>query len=69
MGKRCLSSLESWSQIDVPWDNTSIKETVHSILDVVLSDRRRVREGIVSEVLWQDALSGEYFAGAHSSYS
>lgn len=46
----CTATLESWRQVDISWDDTSIKEREHAILDVVLCDRRWISEGIVSEV-------------------
>ena len=65
MGERRLSSLEGRSQIDVPGDDPSVEEAVHSVLDVVLSDGRRISEGIVSEVLGQDALRVENLVGSN----
>lgn len=62
-----LSSLERWSQIDVSWNDASVEQTVHSVLDVVLSDGRWICEGIVSEVLGQDPLRLEDFVRPHRS--
>ena len=48
--------LESWGQIHISWDYTSVKERVHTISDIVLSDGRWVGKWVISVVLGQDSL-------------
>ena len=55
-GERCAVTLESWRQVDISRDNSSIQKRIHAIRDVILSDRRRVSERIISELLWQNSL-------------
>ena len=64
-----IASLKSWSQIHVSRDDSSIHETEHAITQVVLSDRWRLSERIVSEVLWQDPLGEENFVWASGADS
>ena len=60
-GERCAVTLESWWQVDISRDNSSIQKRIHAIRDVILSDRRRVSERIISELLWQNSLRFLHF--------
>ena len=44
-------SFESRGQIDISGDDSSIKKREHTISNIVLSDGRRVSEGVISELL------------------
>ena len=46
------TALESWGQVDITRDNTTIEKRVHAITDVVLGNRGRIREWVISELLW-----------------
>lgn len=50
------ASLEGGRKIDISRDDATIEQREHSILDVVLSDRRWVGKRVVPELLRQDAL-------------
>ena len=54
--QRCATTLESWRQIHVFGDDATIEQAVHAILDIILCNRWGVSEGVVSEILGQDAL-------------
>ena len=69
MRKWRLTSLESRCQVDVSRDDASIEETVHTVLDIVLGNWRRIGEWIVSEVLRQDALWLEDLVRPHGADS
>ena len=58
--ERCTVTLKCGRQVDVSRDDTSIQERVHTVSDVVLSDRRWVGERVISEVLRQDSLRLEH---------
>ena len=60
-GERCAITLESWRQVDISRDNSTIQKRIHSIRDVILGDGRRVGERIISELLWQDSLGFLHF--------
>ena len=55
-GERRTVTLKSWRQVYISRDNTSIQKRIHAICDVILSDRRRVSEWIISKLLWQNSL-------------
>mgnify|MGYP000167893892 CR=1 FL=1 len=55
-GERSSAAFEGRRQVDVPRDYTPIEQRVHAVSDIVLRDGRWVRERIISEVLWKDAL-------------
>jgi hypothetical protein len=57
----CVSPLESGREIDVLRNNASIEQTEHTIRDVVLCDGGRVSEGVVPEILGEDALGMRHF--------
>ena len=44
-------SLKSWGEVDITWDDSSVKERVHTISDIVLSDGRWVGKWVISVVL------------------
>lgn len=54
--ERGAAALEGWRQIHVFGDDTTIEKAVHAILDIVLCNRWWVSEGVVSEILGQNAL-------------
>jgi hypothetical protein len=51
-----VSSFESRRKIHVSWNDTSIEQAKHTILDVILCNWRRVSKRIISKVLWKDSL-------------
>ena len=54
-GKRRTISLESRRQIHISRNDSSVEQGEHTVGDVVLSDRRWISEGVVSELLWENA--------------
>ena len=50
------SSLEGRRQINVSGNDATIQQREHTVLNVILGNRRRVRKWIVTELLWQDSL-------------
>lgn len=57
----CTVSLECWRQIHISWDNASVKKRVHSICNVIFSDRRWVRERVIAELFRKNALGRHGF--------
>ena len=64
MCKWSWSSLKGWGKINISWDNTSLQQRVHTILDVRFSDRWRISKWVIPEILRQNSLWLEYFIGA-----
>lgn len=49
--ERCLSSFKSRGEIHISWDDTSIEQAKHSIIDIIFSNRWWISKRIISEVL------------------
>lgn len=59
--ERSSCPFESWGEVHIPGDDPSIEKRKHAVLDVFLRDCWRLAEGVVAEVLRQDALRLAYF--------
>jgi hypothetical protein len=60
-GKGCITSFKSWSQVDILGNDTTIKKTKHTILNVILSDWWWVCEGVVTELFGKNSLGATCF--------
>ena len=64
MLKGSNSTFKSWSQINISWNDPSIEQTEHAIFDIVLRDRWRISEWVISEIFGKNPLSREHFVGS-----
>ena len=67
--KRCISSLECWSQINISWYDASIYQTKHSILNIIFCDWWWLCKWIIPKVLWQYPFSKKHFVRSPSANS
>ena len=54
------ASFESWREVDVSWNDTSIEQTEHTIFDIIFSNWWWFSKRIIPEVLWQDTLGKKH---------
>ena len=53
----CAIALESWRQVHISRNDAPVEQRVHTVGDIVLSDRRWVGKWVIAELLGQNALS------------
>jgi len=59
--KWSVTSLKSRSEIDITWNDSSVQQTQHPILNIILSNRWWIRKRIISIVFRQNPLCKKDF--------